>query len=64
MTRYACSGCGKHTCYGRCFSECPADYPEDQLTHVYRPPPLTEEDREAFRKWCDEVDAKKRRWAA
>jgi hypothetical protein len=28
MTR-VCSGCGKYLCDGRCFTECPADYPGD-----------------------------------
>lgn len=31
MTR-VCSGCGLHSCDGRCFDECAADYPESEQT--------------------------------
>jgi hypothetical protein len=31
MTR-VCSGCGLHSCEGRCYLESPADYPETEET--------------------------------
>jgi hypothetical protein len=31
MTR-VCSGCGLHSCDGRCYLECAADYPETEET--------------------------------
>jgi hypothetical protein len=31
MTR-VCSGCGLHSCDGRCYLECAADYADDEYT--------------------------------
>ena len=54
MTR-VCSGCGLHSCDGRCFTECAADYPPEDKAAVTRKPyvPSTE-----YLAWLEQVQAK------